>query len=101
MEIWAVRSEVRRWKDTHTNVSINIKSRQRDDFVQRETSREDRGPGQILAERVLRQEGKEEDPREEPEKESQKRQLKAGLVSWKPPEFQDGCSQERRVLKRA
>lgn len=64
MEIWAVRSEVRRWKDTHTNVSINIKSRQRDDFVQRETSREDRGPGQILAERVLRQEGKEEDPRE-------------------------------------
>ena len=37
---------------------------QRDDFVQRETSREDRDPGQILAERVLRQEGKEEDPRE-------------------------------------
>ena len=37
-----------------------------------------------------------------PEKESrEKRQLKAGLVSWKPPEFQDGCSQERQVLKRA
>lgn len=48
----------------HTDVSINIKSRQRDDFVQQETSREDRGPGQIVAECVLRQEGKEKDPRE-------------------------------------